>query len=424
MARKAAVPVMDTKTDLVERLGEFSNFKNIDRATLMSVLEDIFRSMIRKRYGTDENFNVIINVERGDIQAFRERKIVEDGAVEDESVHIALSDALKIDEDYEVGDDVAEEVSFNDFGRRQVMAAKQLLAQRIKELEKNLVFDHYKELIGEIIIGEVYQVWRNEILVMHDNNELILPKQEQIPKDKYKKGDTIRAVVLDVEMRNGTPRVIISRSSPKFLERYFEMEVPEIDDGLITIKGIVRDPGERAKVAVESYDDRIDPVGACVGMRGSRIHGIVRELRNENIDVINFSPNSQIYIQRALSPARVSSMVVDEARKHASVYLKPDQISLAIGKGGQNVKLASKLTGYELDIFREATADEQVEEDVDLDEFTDEIEEWVIEELKGIGLDTAKSVLRLSVEELERRTSLEREVIEELLAILRKEFED
>lgn len=415
---------MDLKTDLVERLGEFSNFKNIDRATLMSVLEDIFRSMIRKRFGTDENFNVIINVERGDIQAFRERKIVEDGAVEDESIQIALSDALKIDEDYEVGDDVAEEVSFNDFGRRQVMAAKQLLAQRIKELEKNLVFEHYKELIGEIIIGEVYQVWRNEILVMHDNNELILPKQEQILKDKYKKGDTIRAVVLDVEMRNGTPRVIISRSSPKFLERYFEMEVPEIDDGLITIKGIVRDPGERAKVAVESYDDRIDPVGACVGMRGSRIHGIVRELRNENIDVINFSPNPQIYIQRALSPARVSSMVVDETRKHASVYLKPDQISLAIGKGGQNVKLASKLTGYELDVFREATADEQVEEDVDLDEFSDEIEEWVIEELKGIGLDTAKSVLRLSVDELERRTSLEREVIEELLAILRKEFED
>ncbi len=428
MARKAATVTLDpkvgAKTDLVERLGEFSNFKNIDRATLMSVLEDIFRSMVRRRYGTDENFNVIINVDKGDIQAFRERKVVEDGQVEDESMQIALSDALKVDEDYEVGDDVAEEVSLIDFGRRQVMAAKQLLAQRIKELEKNLVHDHYKELIGEIVIGEVYQVWRNEILVMHENNELILPKQEQILKDKYKKGDTIRAVVMEVELKHGSPRVVISRASPLFLQRYFEMEVPEIDDGLIAIKGIVRDPGERAKVAVESYDDRIDPVGACVGMRGSRIHGIVRELRNENIDVINFSANPQIFIQRALSPAKVSSIVIDEVRKHAAVYLKPDQISLAIGKGGQNVKLASKLTGYELDVFREATIDEAQEEDVDLDEFGDEIEEWVIEELKGIGLDTAKAVIKLGPAELERRTSLESEVISELIKILSKEFDE
>jgi N utilization substance protein A len=423
MAKKAVVQP-DTKTDLVERLGEFSHFKNIDRATLMSVLEDIFRSMIRRRFGSDENFNIIINVDKGDIQAFRERQIVEDEKVEDESLQVPLSEALKIDEDYEVGDDLAEAINLNDFGRRQVMAAKQLLAQRIKELEKNLIFEHYKNLIGEIIVGEVYQVWRNEILVMHENNELVMPKMEQIPKDKFKKGDTIRCVILDVQMKNGNPRVVVSRAAPLFLQRFFELEVPEIDDALIAIRGIVRDPGERAKVAVESYDDRIDPVGACVGMRGSRIHGIVRELRNENIDVINYSSNPQIFITRALSPAKVSHIVIDEMRKHASVYLRPDQISLAIGKGGQNVKLASKLTGYELDVFREADPNEAGEEDVDLDEFKDEIDAWKIEELKGIGLDTAKSVMRLTVDELERRTSMEREEIEEIMSILRKEFED
>ncbi len=424
MPRKAAAPVVDTRTDLVERLGEFSHFKNVDRATLMSVLEDVFRSMIRKKYNTDENFNIIINVEKGDIQAFRERKVVEDSEVEDESVQIPLSEALQIDEDYEVGDDVAEEVSLSEFGRRAVMAAKQLLAQRVKELEKTAVFDHYRELIGEIVVGEVYQIWRNEILVMHENNELILPKAEFILKDKFKKGDTIRAVVLDVEMRNGNPRVIISRGAPKFLERLFSLEVPEIDDGLIAIKGIVRDPGERAKVAVESYDDRIDPVGACVGMRGSRIHGIVRELRSENIDVINYSPNIQIYIQRALSPAKVSRIVIDELRKQASVYLRPDQISLAIGKGGQNVKLASKLTGFELDLFREADPSDEAEEDVELDEFTDELPAHVIEAFKAIGCDTAKSVMRLTPDELVRRTELERADIDHALEVFRKEFED
>ena len=424
MPRKAAAPVVDTRTDLVERLGEFSHFKNVDRATLMSVLEDVFRSMIRKKYNTDENFNIIINVEKGDIQAFRERKVVEDAEVEDESIQIPLSEALKIDEDYEVGDDVAEEVSLSEFGRRAVMAAKQLLAQRVKELEKTAIFDHYRELVGEIIVGEVYQIWRNEILVMHENNELILPKLEQIPKDKFKKGDTIRAVVLDVEMRNGNPRVVISRGAPLFLQCLFELEVPEMDDGLIAIKGIVRDPGERAKVAVESYDDRIDPVGACVGMRGSRIQGIVRELRSENIDVINFSPNASIYIQRALSPAKVSRIVIDELRKQASVYLRPDQISLAIGKGGQNVKLASKLTGFELDLFREADPSDETEEDVELDEFADALEPAVIEAFKAIGCDTAKSVMRLTVDELERRTALDRATLEGALEVFRKEFED
>ncbi len=424
MARKAAAPVVDTRTDLVERLGEFSHFKNVDRATLMSVLEDVFRSMIRKKYNTDENFNIIINVEKGDIQAFRERKVVEDAEVEDESIQIPLSEALQIDEDYEVGDDVAEEVSLAEFGRRAVMAAKQLLAQRVKELEKTAIFDHYNELKGEIIVGEVYQIWRNEILVMHENNELILPKAEFILKDKFKKGDTIRAVVLDVEMRNGNPRVVISRGAPLFLQCLFELEVPEIDDGLIAIKGIVRDPGERAKVAVESYDDRIDPVGACVGMRGSRIQGIVRELRSENIDVINYSPNASIYIQRALSPAKVSRIVIDELRKQASVYLRPDQISLAIGKGGQNVKLASKLTGFELDLFREADPSDEAEEDVELDEFGDELNAATIEAFKAIGCDTAKSVMRLTVDELERRTGLTRADIDIALEVFRKEFED
>ncbi|MBX3102510.1 MAG: transcription termination/antitermination protein NusA [Bacteroidetes bacterium] len=421
MKRKTA-PVVDQRSDLVESLGEFSRFKNIDRATLMSVLEEVIRAMIRKRFGHDENYNLIVNVDKGDIQVFRERTIVNDNDIEDENTQIPLSEALKIDEDYEVGDDVAEIVHLSEFGIRSVLSAKQLLAQKIKELEKTLVSSHYQELIGEIVVGEVYQVWRNEILVMHEDNELILPKGEQIPKDRFKKGDTIRAVILEVANRNGTPRVIISRASPVFLERLFEMEVPEIYDGLITIKGIVRDPGERAKVAVESYDERIDPVGACVGMRGSRIHGIVRELRNENIDVINYTSNAQLYISRALSPAKITNIVIDEAGKHAAVYLKADQVSLAIGKGGQNVKLASKLTGYELDIYRDA--DPMEEEDVDLDEFADEIDEWIIDQLKAIGCDTAKSVLNLSNEEIERRADLEPEVVTELKKILQQEFED
>lgn len=424
MAKKKAAPEQDTRLDLIERLGEFSNFKNIDRATLMSVLEDVFRTMIRRKYGSDENFNVIINIDKGDIQAFRERLIVADHELIDENTQITLSEALEIDEDYEEGDELAEEINFIDFGRRAVMAAKQLLAQRIKELEKAAVVDQYEEMKGEVIVGEVYQVWRNEILVIHEGNELVLPKLEQIPKDRYKKGDVIRAVVLDVELRNGNPRVIISRAAPLFLERLFEQEVPEIYDGLITIKKIVREPGERAKVAVESYDDRIDPVGACVGMRGSRIHGIVRELRNENIDVINYSPNLQIYIARALSPAKISQILIDDGRKQASVYLRQDQIAMAIGKGGQNVRLAGELVGYEIDVFREMDQREMAEEDVDLDEFNDEIEQWVLDAFKAIGLDTAKSVLKLTPDELERRTELERETIDDVVSILAAEFDE
>jgi N utilization substance protein A len=387
----------------------------------MSVLEEVFRTMIKKKFNSDENFEVIVNLETGDLQAFRERTIVEDGEVEDESRQISFSEALELDPDCELGDSMADEVSFLDFGRKIVQTAKQTLTQKVRDLEKNAVFEQYKEIIGEVIVGEVYQVWRNEIMVIHEGNELILPKSEQIPKDKFRKGDTLRAVVLDVEMRGGNPVIIISRSSPMFLEKLFEQEVPEIYDGLITIKGIVREPGERAKVAVESYDDRIDPVGACVGMKGSRIHGIVRELRNENIDVINYTSNDLLYIQRALSPAKITSIRLDEERKRAQVYLKPDQVSLAIGKNGQNIKLASKLTGYTIDVYRELDPDE---EDVDLDEFTDEIDEWIIEEFKAIGLDTAKSLLDVSVDDLERRTDLDRETIEEVMRILRAEFED
>lgn len=417
----ARTKVQDHKVDLVESFLEFSRFKNMDRATLMSVLEEVFRTMIKKKYGTDENFEVIVNVDKGDIQAFREREIVEDGEVEDDTRQIPLSEALKVDEDYSVGDMHAEEVNFIDFGRKMVQTAKQTLTQRVRDLEKTNVFEQYKEIIGEIIVGEVYQVWRNEIMVIHEGNELLLPKNEQIPKDKFRKGDTIRAVVLNVELKNGNPAIIISRAAPLFLEKLFEQEVPEIYDGLITIRGIVREPGERAKVAVESYDDRIDPVGACVGMKGSRIHGIVRELRNENIDVINYTSNELLYIQRALSPSKISSIKLDEENKRAQVFLKPDQVSLAIGKSGQNIKLASRLTGYSIDVFRELEPDE---EDVDLDEFTDEIEQWVIDELKAIGLDTAKSVLDLSIDELEKRTDLDRETIEDVLRILRSEFED
>jgi N utilization substance protein A len=418
MARRK---VQDTKENLVESFAEFARFKNIDRATLMSVLEEVFRTMIRKKYGSDENFDVIINVDKGDIQAFREREIVEDGEVEDEATQISLSEALTEDPDSEVGEFVADEISFKHFGRKMVQTAKQTLTQKVRDLEKMSIYERYKEIVGEIIVGEVYQIWRNEIMVIHEGNELILPKSEQIPKDRFRKGDTIRAVILDVEFRNGNPNIIISRASGLFLEKLFEQEVPEIYDGLITIKGIVREPGERAKVAVESYDDRIDPVGACVGMKGSRIHGIVRELRNENIDVINYTSNELLYIQRALSPARISSIKLDESNRKAQVFLKPDQVSLAIGKSGQNIKLASRLTAYEIDVFREMEHDE---EDVDLDEFTDEIDEWIIAELKATGCDTAKSVLELTVDDLERRTDLDRETITEVMDILRSEFED
>ena len=418
MARKK---VADPKVNLVEAFSEFSRFKNIDRATLMGVLEDVFRTMIRKEYGSDENFEIIVNVDKGDIQGFRERIVVEDTELEDETQQIPLSEALKIDTDYEVGDELAEEINFFKFGRKIVQTAKQTLTQRIRDLEKAGVISQYEDLVGEIIVGEVYQVWRSELLVQHEGNELVMPKSEQIPKDRFRKGDTIRAVILEVSMKNNNPSIVISRASSLFLEKLFEQEVPEIFDGIITIRGIVREPGERAKVAVESYDDRIDPVGACVGMKGSRIHGIVRELRNENIDVISFTSNNLLYIQRALSPAKISSIKLNEENLTAEVFLKPDQISLAIGKNGLNIKLASKLTGYQIDVFREADPDE---EDVDLVEFADEIDQWILDEFQRIGCDTAKSILKLSADELERRTDLDKETIEDVLKVFRTEFEE
>jgi N utilization substance protein A len=407
--------------ELIESFSEFKEFKNIDRATMMSILEDVFRNMLKKKYGTGDNFDVIINIDKGDLEMWRKRVIVEDDKVEDPNLQIAYSEAVKIEPDFEMGEEVSEEVKMEDFGRRAILSARQNLVSRIMELEKDEIFRKYKDRVGDIVTGEVYQVWKKETLVLDDEgNELILPKPEQIPSDFYKKGDTIRAVVLRVEMINGNPRIILSRTSPLFLERLFELEVPEVFDGLITVKQIVREPGERAKVAVESYDDRIDPVGACVGMKGSRIHGIVRELRNENIDVINFTTNIPLYITRALSPAKISSIKIDEETKRASVYLKPDQVSLAIGKGGHNIRLAGKLTGYEIDVYRDS---DEESEDVDIEEFADEIESWIIDELKRIGCDTAKSVLELNVEELVKRTDLEEETVKEVMRILKEEFE-
>jgi len=408
---------------LVDSFAEFKEFKNIDRATMMRVLEDVFRSMLKKKFGTDENCDVIINTENGDLEIWRTRNIVEDADVEDSALQVGITDAKKIEEDFEVGEEAIEQVFLIDFGRRQILTARQTLMSKILELEKDEVYRKYKDRVGEIVAGEVYQIWKKELMILDDEgNELILPKGEMIPSDFYKKGDGIRSVVLRVEMLNGNPRIILSRTAPEFLERLFELEVPEILDGLITIKKIVREPGERAKVAVESYDDRIDPVGACVGMKGSRIHGIVRELRNENIDVINFTTNLKLYIQRSLSPAKLTSMEVDEEKERVSVFLKPDQVSLAIGKGGHNIKLAGKLTGYEIDVFRDS--EEGVEEDIELDEFSDEIENWIIDELKGIGLDTAKSVLNTSDEDLVRRTELEEETVAEIKRILNSEFEN
>lgn len=418
MARRK---VVEPQINLVDAFTEFSRFKNIDRATLMGVLEEVFRTMIRKEYGSDENFEIIVNVDKGDIQGFRERNVVEDLELDDETQEIPLSQALEVDADYEVGDILAEEINFFSFGRKIVQTAKQTLTQKIRDLEKASIIEQYEDMVGTIIVGEVYQVWRNEILVLHEGAELTMPRTEQIPKDRFRKGDTLRAVVLEVSMKNNNPRIVISRASPMFLEKLFEQEVPEIFDGLINIRGIVREPGERAKVAVESYDDRIDPVGACVGMKGSRIHGIVRELRNENIDVISFTGNDQLYIQRALSPAKISSIKLNDGDRAAMVYLKPDQISLAIGKNGLNIKLASKLTDYQIDVYRELDPDE---EDVDLDEFNDEIEQWIIDELKRIGCDTAMSVLDLSVPELVRRTDLDEETIVMVLDVLKAEFED
>jgi transcription termination/antitermination protein NusA len=406
--------------NLVETFSEFKEFKNIDRETMMRILEDVFKHMLEKRFGSSDNFKIIVNIDRGDLEIWRNRTIVDDGAVEDENTQIALSDAVKIEPDFEVGEDVSEEMKLLDFGRREILSIRQNLVAKIMEYEKDSIYRKYMEKVGEIITGEVYQVWKKEILILDDEGyELSLPKQEQIPSDFYRKGDTIRAVVARVEMKNNTPAIVISRTSPVFLERLFESEVPEIYDGLITIKKIVRVPGERAKVAVESYDDRIDPVGACVGMKGSRIHGIVRELKNENIDVINFTNNSTLFIQRALSPAKISSIHLDEPNKKAEVYMKPDQVSLAIGKGGYNIKLAGKLTGYEIDVYREDIDSE----DVDIQEFSDEIDQWIIDELKAIGCDTAKSVLELEVKELVKRTDLEEETIKEVVRILKAEFE-
>ncbi|GGK75224.1 transcription termination factor NusA [Rufibacter glacialis] len=407
---------------LIESFAEFAKFKNIDRPTMMRILEDVFRTMIRKKWTTDENFDIILNVEKGDLEIWRNREIVDDNS-EDiwDDDKISLSEARKIEPDFEVGEEVSELIKLEDFGRRAVLTARQTLIQRVKDLEKDLLYQKYKDQVGEIISGEVYQVWNREVLILDsEDNELLIPKSEQIPKDRYRKGDVVRAVVQRVEIINGNPKIILSRTSPQFLERLFEGEVPEIFDGLITIKKIVREPGERAKVAVESYDDRIDPVGACVGMKGSRIHTIVRELENENIDVINYTDNMELYIQRALSPAKISSIKINEETGRASVFLKPDQVSLAIGKGGQNIKLASKLVGLEIDVFREA---EEFDEDIDLTEFSDEIESWVIDELKRIGLDTARSVMAVSKEDLVRRTELEEETVEDLLQIIRQEFD-
>ena len=408
--------------NLVESFLEFKEFKNIDRVTMMSILEDTFRSLLIKQHGTDENIDVIINVDKGDLEIWRNRTIVADDELEDDVLEIPLSEALKIEDDFEIGEEVSEQVKVEDLGRRAVLAIRQNLASRIMDLEKDNVFRKYKDREGELITGEVYQIWKREILILDDEgNELILPKTEQIPSDYFKKGDSVRAVIKEVEMRNNNPVVIMSRNDPRFLERLFENEVPEVFDGLITIKKIVRVPGERAKVAVESYDDRIDPVGACVGMKGSRIHGIVRELRNENIDVINFTNNSQLFIQRALSPAKITRIELNDETARADVYLKPDQVSLAIGKGGFNIRLAGQLTGYEIDVYRDSDVDV---EDVDLEEFADEIESWILDELKAIGCDTAKSVLELGKDELVKRTDLEEETVVDVLGILKEEFAD
>ena len=405
--------------NLISNFAEFKELKNIDKSTMIGVLEDVFRHLLIKTYETDENFDIIINADKGDLEIWRNRVIVEDGQVENPNQQISISVARKLDPTYEVGEEVADEIKLDSFGRRAVLSLRQNLASRILDLEKTNLFEKYSERVGEIITGEVYQVWKKEILVLDDeDNELILPKSEQIPSDFFRKGDTIRAIVTKVEMRNNNPVIILSRTAPEFLEKLFEQEVPEIYDGLITIKKIVRIPGERAKVAVESYDERIDPVGACVGMKGSRIYSIVKELRNENIDVVNWTSNTQLLIQRALNPAKISSITLDEEKKTASVYLKPSEVSLAIGKGGLNIRLASMLTGYDIDVYRDVE-----EEDVDLQEFSYEIDQWIIDALKAIGCDTAKSVLEIAPDELARRTDLEDETIREVIGILKSEFE-
>ncbi|MBP3586992.1 MAG: transcription termination/antitermination protein NusA [Paludibacteraceae bacterium] len=408
--------------NLIEIFSEFKELKNIDRQTFINVLEDSFRNVIAKMYGTDANYDVIINPDKGDLEIYRNRLVMEDDDVANENTQIGLTEALQIDDEAQIGDEVTDKVNFMSFGRRMILNLRQTLASKILELQKENLYIRYSDMLGEIVSGELYQVWKKEMLLLdEDGNELYLPKQNQIPTDFYRKGDTVRAVVVQVDNKNQNPKIILSRTSPLFLQRLFEQEVPEVHDGLIAIKNIARIPGERAKVAVESFDDRIDPVGACVGIKGARIHGIVRELRNENIDVINYTSNINLYIQRALAPAKISSMTVNEAEKKAEVYLKPDEVSLAIGKGGFNIKLACMLTGYQIDVYREIP--EEDAEDIYLDEFNDEIEQWVLDEFKSIGLDTAKAVLALSKEELIKRTDLEDETIEEVLSILSEEFE-
>lgn len=408
---------------MVDTFKEFKDTKNIDRTTLMSVLEESFRNVIAKIFGSDENFDVIVNPDKGDFEIYRNRIVVADGEVKDQNKEIALSDAIKIEPDYEVGEEVSEKVDFSKFGRRAILNLRQTLASKVLELEHDSLYNKYKDRVGQVIAGEVYQVWKREVLLVDDeNNELILPKSEQIPHDVYRKGETVRAVIKEVNNENNNPKIILSRTSNMFLERLLEAEVPEIADGLITIKRIARMPGERAKIAVESYDDRIDPVGACVGVKGSRVHGIVRELCNENIDVVNYTANIKLFIQRALSPAKISSINVDEENKKAEVYLRPEEVSLAIGRGGMNIKLASMLTEYTIDVFRELDESE-VDEDIYLDEFSDEIDQWIIDSIKGIGLDTAKAVLNAPRDMLVEKADLEEDTVDNVLKILRAEFE-
>ena len=419
----AARKTEEERPNMIETFKEFKDTKSIDRTTLVSVLEESFRNVLAKIFGSDENFDVIVNPDKGDFEIHRNRVVVADGEVEDENKQISLTDARKIEADYEVGEDVSEEVDFNKFGRRAILNLRQTLASKILELEHDSLYNKYKDRVGQIISGEVYQTWKREVLLVDDeNNELILPKDEQIPRDQYRKGETVRAVILRVDNENNNPKIILSRTAPEFLERLLEAEVPEISDGLIAIRKIARMPGERAKIAVESFDDRIDPVGACVGVRGSRVHGIVRELCNENLDVINWTANTKLFIQRALSPAKVSSLNVDEENKKAEVYLQPEEVSLAIGRGGMNIKLASMLTGYTIDVFREL--DEQnAEEDIYLDEFSDEIDQWGIDAIKGIGLDTARQVLNAPREMLIEKADLEEETVDNVLRVLKSEFE-
>ena len=411
-------------SNLIDTFSEFKEFKNIDREAMMHIIEDVFKAMLAKKYGSDEYFEIVVNTDKGVLEIYHNRTVVEDGQVEDPLSEISYSEAIKIEPDFEVGEEVSEVVDVKDFGRREILAIRQNLQTKVMEFEKENIFLKYKDKVGDIITAEVSQVWRKEMYIVdEDGIELVLPRTEQIPSDNYKKGDTIKAIVKSVESKNGSPVIILSRTSEIFLQRLFEMEVPEVYDGLITIRKIVREPGQRAKIAVESYDERIDPVGACVGMKGSRIHGIVRELRNENIDVINYTTKADLFITRALSPAKISSIVIDDVKKVAEVYMENDQVSLAIGKGGYNIKLAGKLTGYEIDVYRN-TEEAEMEDDVDLKEFVDEIDEWIIDSLRNMGCDTAKSVLAYTAEEIATRADLEIETVVEIIDILKAEFED